>query len=57
MPCKDVMTSSIASRRGEGVMPVPPGDGGIGDAPLDIVGYLSFIDGAGEGVRAARDAL
>ena len=51
------MTSSIASRKGEGVMPVPPGDGGIGDAPLDTVGYLSVIDGAGEGVRAVRGAL
>jgi hypothetical protein len=27
----DDMTSSIALRRGEGVRPVPPGDGGKGE--------------------------
>ena len=51
MSCKELMTSSIASRRGEGVRP-GRGEGGAGDGPLETVGYRSFIEGAGEGPRA-----
>ena len=44
------MTSSIASRSGEGVSPWIAGEWGSGDVPLDTAGYLSFIDGEGEGI-------
>lgn len=51
------MISSMASRRGEGVIPVPPGECGSGDPPRDMVGYTWFIESAGEGVLGVEAAL
>ena len=52
------MTSSMASLRGEGVCPCIPRDGGAGEGPREVnTGYLSFVDGVGEGVARGGGAL
>lgn len=38
MPCNEDITSSIASRKGDGVLPSIAGDVGVGDGPLEKVG-------------------
>lgn len=48
------MTSSIASLKGDGVRPGTAGEWGAGECPLEMAGYRSFMEGAGEGVRAGR---
>ena len=50
MPLREVITSSIASRNGEGVCPCTLGEYGAGECPCDIGGYRSFIEGVGDGV-------
>lgn len=39
MSCKDDITYSMASRKGDGVRPWTPGEGGIGECPGVIAVY------------------